>query len=54
MDIEYVFKKLKNHISPLRLQGILDHSYGEYNYRKSFEKILLNSFTKIMKVDGIP
>jgi len=56
MDIKLVFMKLKNQISPLRLQGFLDHSYGEYKStsRKSFEKLLRNSFTKIMKVDGIP
>ena len=30
VNIEDVFEKLNSSISPLRLQGILDHSYGEY------------------------
>ena len=56
VNIEDVFEKLNSSISPLRLQGILDHSYGEYKTisRKSFEKILKKSFSVIKKVDGIP
>ena len=40
VKIEYVFNYLKNKISPLRLQGFLDHSYGEYQEtkREDFEK----------------
>ena len=40
VDIKNVFDELNTAISPLRLQGILDHSYGEYKTisRKSFEK----------------
>ena len=55
VNIEHVFQKLSTSISPLRMQGILDHSYGEYKSisRKSFEKILKNSFSKIKKVEGI-
>ena len=46
VDIKNVFDELNTAISPLRLQGILDHSYGEYKTisRKSFEKILKNFF----------
>ena len=56
VDIKNVFNKLNTSISPLRLQGILDHSYGEYKAvsRKSFEKTLKSSFSKIKKVNGIP
>ena len=56
VNIEDVFEKLNSSISPLRLQGILDHSYGEYKTisRKSFERILKKSFSVIKKVDGIP
>ena len=55
VHIKDVFNKLNNSISPLRLQGLLDHSYGEYKTitRKSFEKILKKSFSTIKKVDGI-
>ena len=47
--------RLKNNISPLRIQGILDHSYGEYieTSRIKFEKILIKYFRKIEKIDGI-
>ena len=55
ISIKEVFNKLNISISPLRLQGILDHSYGEYKTisRKSFEKILKKSFSIIKKVEGI-
>ena len=55
VDIEHTFKRLNTLISPLRLQGILDHSYGEYKSisRHKFEKILNYSFSKIEKVKGV-
>ena len=55
VKIEYVFNYLKNKISPLRLQGFLDHSYGEYQEtkREDFEKILKKYFTIIRRVPGI-
>ncbi len=55
IDIKEVFLRLKNNISPLRIQGILDHSYGEYieTSRIKFEKILIKYFRKIEKIDGI-
>ena len=55
-DIKYVYNHLKNKISPLRLQGFLDHSYGEYQEttRFDFEKILKKNFSKIYRVAGVP
>jgi hypothetical protein len=39
----------------MRIQGFLDHSYGEYKEtpRLVFEKILRKNFSKIQKIDGI-
>jgi len=56
VDIKYVYNHLKNKISPLRLQGFLDHSYGEYQEttRLDFEKMLKKNFSKIYRVAGIP
>lgn len=56
INVKHVYNKLNKSISPLRLQGFLDHSYGEYKTisRKSFEKILKRSFSKINEVDGVP
>ena len=56
VNIEQVFNKLKNEISPLRLQGLLDHGYGEYaeTSRTQFEKILKKNFTKVKIVKGVP
>ena len=55
VNIKYAFKTLGNVVSPLRLQGILDHSYGEYKStsRKYFEKILKKNFSKIKKISGV-
>lgn len=55
VNIKYAFKTLGNMVSPLRLQGILDHSYGEYKStsRKYFEKILKKNFSKIKKIPGV-
>lgn len=55
VKIDYAFKTLNNKISPLRLQGYLDHSYGEYKStnRKEFEKMLKANFRIIKKIDGI-
>lgn len=56
VDMKHVFKKLNPLISPLRLQGILDHSYGEYKSisRDSFEQMLKRSFSKVERVKGVP
>ena len=55
VEINYTFKMLNNKISPLRLQGLLDHSYGEYKSTKriDFEKMLKNNFSVIEKIEGI-
>jgi ubiquinone/menaquinone biosynthesis C-methylase UbiE len=55
VDINYSYGLLKNKISPMRIQGFLDHSYGEYKEttRFLFEKILKNNFCKIEKIPGI-
>ena len=54
-DIKKIYNSLDNKISPLRLQGILDHSFGEYQQtdRKIFEKILKKNFKKIKRIRGI-
>lgn len=55
VDIKYVFNVLRNKISPLRLQGFLDHSYGEYKStsRDYFEKILKSHFKSVHKLEGV-
>jgi ubiquinone/menaquinone biosynthesis C-methylase UbiE len=56
IDISYVESFLKNKINPLRIQGLLDHSYGELQpiTRKDFEKYLKTKFKTIKRVPGIP
>ena len=56
IDISYSYNLLKDKISPMRIQGFLDHSYGEYKEtpRLTFEKILKYNFSKIKKISGIP
>lgn len=55
IDISYAYSLLKDKISPMRIQGFLDHSYGEYKEtpRLAFEKMLKNNFSKIKKISGI-
>ena len=55
VGIEKTYNYLKNKISPLRIQGFLDHSFGEYQEtkRKVFEKILKKHFSSIKRVKGI-
>ena len=55
VDINLAFDLLNNKISPMRLQGVLDHSYGEYKStdRKKFESMLKKNFFKIIKIKGI-
>jgi len=55
ININYTFSLLNNKISPLRLQGLLDHSYGEYKSTDKlvFEKILKNNFSKVIPIKGI-
>jgi len=56
IPIELTARYLENKINPLRLQGFLDHCYGEYKEvsRKKFELILKKYFKKISRVSGIP
>jgi ubiquinone/menaquinone biosynthesis C-methylase UbiE len=55
VDIQKVFNKLVGVISPLRLQGLLDHAYGEYKTtsRVLFENILKKNFSRVKKIEGI-
>jgi ubiquinone/menaquinone biosynthesis C-methylase UbiE len=55
VDINHSYSLLKDKISPMRVQGFLDHSYGEYKEttRLLFEKMLKNNFSKIKKISGI-
>jgi len=43
-------------MSPLRMQGIVDHMYGEYQEtaREVFEGWCKNIFSKIERVPGVP
>ena len=55
ININNSFNLLNKKISPMRMQGFLDHSYGEYKItkRRFLEKILRKNFSKIQKVVGI-
>ena len=55
VDMNTPFNMMNNKISPMRLQGFLDHSYGEYKStdRSQFEKMLKKNFSKIIKIHGI-
>ena len=51
VDMNTPFNMMNNKISPMRLQGFLDHSYGEYKStdRSKFEKMLKKIFLKSSK-----
>jgi ubiquinone/menaquinone biosynthesis C-methylase UbiE len=53
--IEHLFSIFDGVISPLRLQGLLDHSYGEYqqNSREDVETWLGHWFTRVDRVRGV-
>lgn len=55
VDMNLPFNMMNNKISPMRLQGLLDHSYGEYKStaKVKFEKMLKKNFKKISKINGI-
>lgn len=55
VGIEKTYNYLKGKISPLRIQGFLDHSFGEYQEtgRREFEKILKKNFSSFRRVKGI-
>lgn len=54
-NINDVYSFLNNKISPLRIQGILDHSFGEYQEteRSYFEKVLKKNFRLIKRIKGV-
>ena len=56
IPIEAMLARVKPLVSPLRLQGIVDHMYGEYQQtsREQFEGWCEGLFTKIERVPGIP
>jgi ubiquinone/menaquinone biosynthesis C-methylase UbiE len=55
VDINFAFNFLKNKIHPLRLQGFLDHSYGEYKLtsKKYLLKILKKNFSRVQELQGV-
>ena len=55
IPVEVLFKRFSEKIISLRLQGLLDHSYGEYQQtnRTDLERWLSNSFSEIQRVPGI-
>lgn len=55
INIEEMIDNLKGCISPLRLQGVVDHMYGEYQQteREVFEKWCSGIFTRVERVPGI-
>ena len=55
ISVETLFKCFDGIINPLRLQGLLDHGYGEYQQtdRKELEELLEDHFGEIIRVPGI-
>ncbi len=55
IPLEEMLGQLKNKVSPFRLQGIVDHMYGEYQQtpREKFEEWCSGIFRKIERVPGI-
>lgn len=55
IPLETMLETLKDCISPLRLQGVVDHMYGEYQEtgREEFEQWCSPLFARIERVPGI-
>ena len=55
VPLEKMLEALRGRISPLRLQGVVDHMYGEYQetWREDFEGWCSSIFTNIKRVPGI-
>ena len=55
VPLKNMMEKFKGKLSILRMQGIVDHMYGEYQQtsRESFENICKPLFKKIVRVPGI-
>ena len=56
IPLQHMIDELGSVMSPLRMQGIVDHMYGEYQQtdRETFEKWCCPIFKKIERVHGIP
>lgn len=56
IPLEQMIATLRDKVSPYRLQGIVDHMYGEYQQtpRDVFEEWCKDLFTHIERVPGIP
>ena len=56
IPVEEMFNRFNGKIHPLRLQGLLDHSYGEYQHtaREDCERWLSKYFSSVRRVPGIP
>lgn len=55
IPLEQMIASLKDKLSPYRLQGIVDHMYGEYQQtsRDDFEDWCKESFYRIERVPGV-
>ncbi len=55
IPVEALYDVFAGRISDMRLQGMLDYGYGEYQQtnRHSMEQWLSNSFSEIQRVPGI-
>ena len=50
VPLKQMLEQFSNKLSPLRMQGIVDHMYGEYQQitREDFESVCNNLFSKIV------
>ncbi len=55
IQLDEMMEEFKGRISPLRMQGIVDHMYGEYQEtsREEFEQWSETIFNRIERVPGI-
>jgi ubiquinone/menaquinone biosynthesis C-methylase UbiE len=55
VPVSELYNRFHDKISPLRLQGLLDHGYGEYQQttREDLESYLNSHFSHIIRVPGI-
>ena len=55
IPVSLLYETFEGKISPLRLQGLLDHGYGEYQQtsREDLESWLGNEFEVVTRVPGI-
>ena len=52
VPLKQMLEQFSNKLSPLRMKGIVDHMYGEYQQitREDFESVCNNLFSKIVPV----